>query len=205
MAKPRDLDKLDSLHRLWFLILAQGDFGQCAKAARIALAMRQADPSEDGRFTFDTMAECAVVRYARPFGRCILPQTRPAGQKRPPQLSTCLPVSVIGRTGLPDAMSVHEAAIRLRDQFYAHSDAQEKGMRVSIIDAGGYAGIQAAAATRSVGVKNLERLERLARKLAADLVPDIGVDAHRVLAKLHPHKPPEIGQSFVVEFNRGAD
>lgn len=82
MAKPRELDQLDPVHRLWFLILAQGDFGQCAKVARIALT-NKADTSEDGRFTYDALAECAVIRYARPFGRCMLPQPRPAGQSPP--------------------------------------------------------------------------------------------------------------------------
>jgi hypothetical protein len=205
MAKPRDLDQLDPLHRLWFLILAQGDFGQSAKAARIALTTLKNDSSGDGRFTYDSLAECAVTRYARPFGRCMLPQPRAAGQPKPPQISTRLPVSFVERAGLPGATTVHEAAIRLRDSFYAHSDAHEKGMRLNIVDGGGYPALQAGAGTQSVAPENLALLERLSRTLASTLAPEIGLLANKLLPQLHPAGSLEIGQSVSIRFEPGVD
>lgn len=100
-------------------------------------------------------------------------------------------------------MTVHRAAMRLRDRFYAHSDAQEKAMRLDIIDGGGYAALRSAAGTQPVAPENLELLERLARTLAGNLKHDVADVAHRILPVIHPSGPLQIGQSLTIKFERG--
>lgn len=199
MAKPRAFESLTSMHQLWLLTLAQGDFGQCAETARIALAMPRAESSGDAAFTYDALAECAVVRYARPFTRCILPQQRAGGHPRAPQLSTRLPDAFAERTGLPGAKTVHDAAMRLRDQFFAHSDAQEKPLAFNHVERGGKSVLRPSVAIRRVDPANLELLERLARSLANSLARDINHLAERTLPPLR------VGERAVVTFERNLD
>lgn len=199
MARPRALESLVPFHRLWFLTLARGDFGQCAETARIALAMPQAESGGDAQFTYDALAECAVVRYARPFTRCILPQHRAGGQPRAPQLSTQLPEIFAQRTGLAGAKSVHDAAMRLRDQFFAHSDAQEKSVEFHVVERHGYPVLRSGVAIRRIAPSNLELLERLARSLADSLAHDINDLAIKSLPPL------PIGSTAVVNFERDLD
>ncbi|MBL8297796.1 MAG: hypothetical protein JNN30_05540 [Rhodanobacteraceae bacterium] len=198
MAKPRAFESLAPLHQLWVLTLARADFGQCAETARIALATPRSDEG-DAAFTYNALAECAVVRYSRPFTRCVLPQSRAAGKPRAPQLSTQLPPTFAERTGLPGAKTVHDAAMRLRDQFFAHSDAQEKHVKFFVTDGGGYSVLRSGAATRTVAPGNLELLERLARSLADSLAHDINRLASRVLPPL------QMGNEAVVASHRNLD
>lgn len=161
--------------------------------------MPHSEGSNDATFTYDALAECAVVRYARPFTRCILPQQRAGGQPRAPQLSTQLPDTFAQRTGLPGAKTVHDAAMRLRDQFFAHSDAQEKPVEFNVVDRGGYPVLRSGVAIQRIATSNLELLERLARSLADSLAHDI----NRLASSTLP--PLQIGSRAVVKFERDLD
>ncbi len=194
MATPKNATLLPPLERLWFLAVANGDFGQCAHAADRAIEFEK----QGDRYLAQGLSEVAIIRFARPFCRCVVPQERAPRAPRPPQLSARLPIEYM--PNMKGAKSVHEGVMRTRDRMYAHSDLENKPiqLRRRKPDQSEWRWVIASKVPR-VGVENLRNLARIARALELKTAIDVAELAEQVLPGFPDGKVATIG------FQRGSD
>ncbi len=194
MARPRSVSELGPWQQLLFLSIAHADFVQCAIAAERAIATDStADPS-----LYIALIEAAIVRYARPFTRCCVPQERARGAPQRPQLSAMLDKSYVPDQ-IQGALTVHRGAMEMRDSMYAHSDIELKPVRLMRLAHGDLPGSwRILGRVQGIGRTNLRYLHRLARALVERTSCDVADLAKIVLPPMQP------GKHATLQFRREA-
>jgi len=173
MARHKTACNLKPLHKLWLYSLAQASFRESALAAHQALAVEPNRRETTEKMTYEAFAECAVVRYGRPFTPCILPQARAPGAPDPPRLSSRLPDEFVELSERPGARSVHEAVMRLRNHYFAHGDGTEKPFRYRLVKDNDSVQLHSDIWVTTVTPANLDLLMKLATSLAGQLNNEI--------------------------------
>jgi hypothetical protein len=191
MATPRPYSDLPPMQRLWFLTVTHNNFWQAAQAADTARKFRDPDDIEV-RFI---ATEAAIVRFARPFCRCVVPQVRPHGAPEPPQLSAKLSADFIP-ADLPGGLSVLRAVLKQRDSLIAHSEIEFKPIRLSRRDSTHASRWKLETLVKDVSDYNLEQLSRVARALAAKAATEADLLADDLFPMV------QIGQTALVQFQR---
>lgn len=191
MATPRPYSDLKHAQRLWFLVVAHSDLIQAAKAADAAMTFHEIDDLET-RFA---LTEAAIVRFARPFCRCLIPQQRAHGAPNPPQLSTKLPADFIP-SDLPGGHSVLQAVMKRRDRVVAHSEIEFKPIRLSRHAPGHGQRWNLETLLQDVSDYNLKQLSRVARVLAAKAASEVDALADQLFSTVG------LGETAVLQFER---
>jgi len=164
-----ELDLVDPLRRLWFFATANADFGQSLYAAEQALAAKDREQRR-------AFAEVAAIRYARPFGRCVLPKLNPTDAET---TGTRLPKSY-----LPDAPGVedfHDRIMQSRHSIFAHTEIEHKPAQVKRrTDANGQEHWTVKVQLYSLDEATLGMLAKMARALTERMASELAV-----LAAIH--------------------
>jgi hypothetical protein len=169
LAKPKSIYALSNTQLIWFLSLAHEDFHRACIAAREALAIstESAHAEVERRVA---LGEAAVVRYARPFKRCVVPQQDPSLR----QLSVAMDEDYLP-TDIGGASDFHAEVLHARDSIAAHTDIAYRPVLIRRRDIRGLEWrVDTACFVPDMGDDNLNQLVRVATALREKTAIEVG-------------------------------